>query len=265
MNNIDQLTCNLKPINEDVIKVIQITDTHVLDDGAPSFNDFDTSASLIRVIQHIKTKEADADLILLTGDLVHEPTESAYQKLADHLSVITTPLFCLPGNHDDPVKMNYVMGANGFDISNLIHIGSWLIILLNTSVIGEHAGELNQQELDFLQQSLESYPECHCLIALHHHPVSINSSWMDAMALTNPDDLFEVVDKFDQVKGIIWGHIHQEFETNHNHIGLYGTPSTCLQFSPEASLFQVDNKPPAYRSLRLKTEGEILTDVNYLF
>ena len=97
----------------DRINIIQITDTHILDDGAPSFNDYDTSASLMRVIHKILESESDADLILLTGDLVHEPTKTSYQKLADHLSILTTPILSLPGNHDAPELMRYVMGANG--------------------------------------------------------------------------------------------------------------------------------------------------------
>lgn len=48
----------------DRINIIQITDTHILDDGAPSFNDYDTSASLMRVINKILESESDADLIL---------------------------------------------------------------------------------------------------------------------------------------------------------------------------------------------------------
>ena len=86
--------------NPDAIKIIQITDTHILEDDAPSFYDFDTSASLNKVIECINQNEQDADLILLTGDLVHQPTETTYQKLADYLSALKTPLYCLPGNHD---------------------------------------------------------------------------------------------------------------------------------------------------------------------
>lgn len=248
----------------ETINIIQITDTHIVDDGAPSFSDFDTSASLIKVIEEIRENESDADLILLTGDLVHEPTETSYQKLADHLSVLTTPLLCLPGNHDDPGIMNYIMGANGYDASKLIRSGQWLIILLNTCVKGEHSGELSNTELNFLRASLESKIDFHCLIALHHHPVSINSSWMDAMALLNPEEFFNVVDDFDHIRAIIWGHIHQEFELDRNNVKLLGSPSTCLQFKPESDEFGIDEKSPAYRKLILKNDGTVNSRVIYL-
>jgi len=248
----------------DRINVIQITDTHILDDGAPSFNDYDTSASLMRVINEILESESDADLILLTGDLVHEPTKTAYQKLADHLSVLTTPILSLPGNHDAPELMRYVMGANGHDTGNLIKFDDWVIILLDTCVRGEHSGELSDAELEFLRKSLEANLDSHCLIALHHHPVSINSCWMDAMSLINATDFLKIVDEFKQVRGIIWGHIHQEFEDEIANVKLFGTPSTCLQFKPGSSEFVVADKAPGYRKLILKNNGSISSNVIYM-
>ena len=248
----------------DRINIIQITDTHILDDGAPSFNDYDTSASLVRVINKILESESDADLILLTGDLVHEATKTSYQKLADHLSVLTTPILSLPGNHDAPELMRYVMGANGHDTGNLIKFDDWLIILLDTCVIGEHSGKLSTTELEFLHSSLEENQDAHCLIALHHHPVSIKSSWMDAMSLVNTKEFFNIVDEFKQVRGIIWGHIHQEFEDEIANAKLFGTPSTCLQFKPGSTEFAVDDKMPAYRKLILNKNGSISSNVIYL-
>lgn len=254
----------LTPREPGLVNVIQITDTHILDDGAPSFNDFDTSASLMRIVDEIKQSEADADLILVTGDLVHEATETAYQKLADHLSVLTIPVFYLPGNHDVPSLMDYVLGANGYQKDNLIQLEDWLIILLNTCSIGEHQGELTADELAFLQQSLAKHTDKHCLIALHHHPVPINSRWMDAMSLVNADAFWETLEPFDHVRGIIWGHIHQKFEQKKGQIRLMGSPSTCLQFIPGSDEFAVDNKGPAYRKLCLKKDGSIDSNVMYL-
>lgn len=252
-----------KPV-ADSIKVIQITDTHIMDDGAPSFNDFDTSASLQSIIEKIKDDELDADFILLTGDLVHEATKTSYQKSADHLSSLTHPVFCLPGNHDEINMMTEVMTKHGHDVEKIIKVGGWVIILLNTCVLGEHSGELSNAELDFLRKTLETYSSHPCLIALHHHPVSINSPWMDSMILINAAEFLSITDNFDQVRGIVWGHIHQEFESSRNDVKLMGSPSTCIQFKPKSDGFAVDEKPPAYRKLELHANGIIESKVVYL-
>jgi 3',5'-cyclic-AMP phosphodiesterase len=247
-----------------LLKIIQITDTHILDDGAPSFNDFDTSSSLLQVIEYINEYESDIDLVLLTGDLVHEATSSSYQKLANHLSTLTLPIHCLPGNHDDVELMNSIMKSNGLDVEKIIKVDPWLIILLNTCVKGERSGELSHSELNFLRTSLEATSDVHCLIALHHHPVLINSLWMDEMALTNAEEFLNVVDEFDHVQGIIWGHIHQEYESVRNNVILLGSPSSCLQFKPKSDIFTVDEKMPAYRKLLLQDNGVLDTKVIYI-
>jgi 3',5'-cyclic-AMP phosphodiesterase len=259
-----KLITKLKIKSSDSIKIIQITDTHIQDDDALSFSGFDTSASLLQIIKSIKINESNADLILLTGDLVHKATKSAYQKLADHLLPLTTPVRCLPGNHDDVDMMNDIMGSNGHDVGKVFKIGQWLIILLNTCVTGQHYGELSSSELEFLRTTLQSNSHEHCLIALHHHPVPIHSLWMDAMALTNAKDFLNIIDDFDHVRVIIWGHIHQKFDLIRKNVTLLGSPSTCLQFKPKSDVFTIDEKPPAYRKLVLQSNGIFNTEVLYL-
>ena len=258
------ITCEIAPRQTDRVKVIQITDTHIVDENETLFNDFDSSASLKSVIETIKTREDDADLVLLTGDLVHEPTDNAYQRLADHLATMTLPLFYLPGNHDDRAKMHYVMGNNGFDQCNLVKAGNWAIALLDSHVPGQHAGAINQDELDFLHQFLDSHPHHHALVALHHHPVPIESPWMDGMSLTNATEFLDIIDDFENVKAVVWGHIHQDFESERAHCRLLGTPSTCMQFTPRSEIFDVDDKAPAYRRLVLHRDGRLETDVKYI-
>ncbi len=244
--------------------VIQITDTHILDNEAESFDDFDTSASLERVIAYMKANEDDVDLVLLTGDCVHEPTETAYEKLAGHLEQLSWPIYFLPGNHDEPELMDAILSQHGYCIDKRILTDSWQIMLLDTRLKNEHKGELSSQQLDFLRDSLEQNTDKNTLIALHHHPVPINSRWMDQMILTNREAFLAIIDRHPQVKGVIWGHIHQQFERKWKQVKMMGTPSTCLQFTPENDEFAVDTKPPGYRRLRLNNAGEIRSDVIYL-
>jgi Icc protein len=266
MDSLEKSITQLSTGDNQQITLIQITDTHILDDGVQprSFEDFDTSESLKSVVTKIGTDENNADCIILTGDLVHEPGKNAYQKVADQLSPLTIPVMSLPGNHDDPQMMKYILGENGFDTGKLLNIGSRLIILLDSRLENEHSGELTDTELEFLRTTLESNTDKHCLIALHHHPVSINSPWMDSMILKNADDFLNVIDDFNNVRGIIWGHIHQKFKSKRNDILLLGTPSTCKQFKPKVEAYAVDNKPPAYRKIELFDDGKIKTQVVYI-
>ena len=157
--------------------------------------------------------------------------------------------------------MRYVMGANEHDTGNLTKFDDWSIILLDTCVRGEHSGELSANELEFLRTSLEDNLDSHCLIALHHHPVSINSSWMDAMSLVNATDFLKIVDEFKQVRGIIWGHIHQEYDDYRDGVRLLATPSTCIQFTAGSVKFSVEEKSPGYRWFEMMPNGDFSTEV----
>jgi 3',5'-cyclic-AMP phosphodiesterase len=245
------------PRNPDCIRVIQITDTHIFTSAEADFDGLDTSASLGAVIDHIKHNRVKADMVLVTGDLVHDPVSAAYQKLQQQLESLGMPTFCLPGNHDDPALMQTLLNQADIHTNKVIKAGEWCIVLLDSFLEGSHSGRLQEQELEFLQQNLEGAKEESVLLCLHHPLVSIESSWMDAMMLENPEDLFSVIDEQKAVRAIIWGHIHQVFRKKRNGVVLYGSPSTCIQFKPKSDEFIRDELGPAYSILLLHRDGRV--------
>jgi Icc protein len=44
-------------------------------------------------------------------------------------------------------------------------------------------------------------------------------------------------------------------------VRLLGVPSTCAQFLPHSEQFAIDPAPPGYRSLTLRADGSIATEV----
>ena len=81
------------------------------------------------------------------------------------------------------------------------------------------------------------------------------------MAIDNGDELLAVIDAPDHVRGVLWGHIHQEFDRARNGIPYMATPSTCVQFAPGSTDFQVDNVPPGCRLLELRVDGMIDSEI----
>jgi len=199
--------------------------------------------------------------VLVTGDLVHDPVTRAYERLLEKLLLLKAPVFCILGNHDHPDLMHRILNTENISTSKVLEAKQWVILLLDSFSANTHAGRLHERELRFLQQELTRTTDKHVFICLHHPPVSIDSPWMDAMMLENPDDLFAVVDKFNHVRGILWGHIHQEFSSERNKVLLFASPSTCVQFTPQATEYMKDNQPPGFREIRLGSNGSIKTEV----
>lgn len=240
-----------------------MTDTHISADENDTLAGVNTTETLLDVIAAVK-RHKDLDLVLLTGDLAETPAVDTYKKLAQLLHQVELPVYCLPGNHDDPRIMRSVLNTGNVSTANFLSCGAWSIILLNTHEHGKEGGSLSATELAGLDEALERSSDRHVLICLHHQPVPIQSPWMDRMALDNSEALFQVLDRYDNVKGIVWGHIHQEFTTTRNGVLLLGSPSTCIQFRPQSDEAGVDSKPPAYRTLTLAENGAIETRVHWL-
>lgn len=243
------------------IRIAQMTDTHIMSDPADRFDGVDCDATLRRVLAAIHAEDSQPDLILLTGDLVHDPDATAYQRLGQLLASAPAPIYCLPGNHDHPATMRMHLHAPPVRHDRHVMLDGWQILLLDSWLPNEHAGRLAQAELDWLHQTLAAHRDRHTLVCLHHPPVAIGSPWMDAMGLRNPDEFFSVIDQHPQVRAIIWGHIHQVFETERKGVRLLACPSTCLQFKPRSSDYAVDYLAAGYRWLELHDDGRLETGV----
>lgn len=241
------------------VNIIQITDTHILANPSETFDGVDSAATLAAVLGHIGSNE-QPDLMLLTGDLVHEPDAPSYRRLHGLLKTIPVPVYAIPGNHDDPALMESLLTAP-VRHEREIQLSDWRILLLNSWLEGEHAGHLPDTELDWLHARLDAHPETPTLIALHHPPVAIGSPWMDAMGLKNADDFLAMLDRQPQIAAVIWGHIHQQFESERNGIQLLGCPSTCVQFMPGSREYSQDDQGPGYHRLTLAPDGDITSEI----
>ncbi len=250
---------NNKRQNE--IVLIQITDTHIFTNQNETFDGINTSDSLTAVLDQINEDFPTFNYMIVTGDLVQEPEVIAYQNLQKIMSTVNKPVFYLAGNHDEPAMMKGIFAESYTSIETL---NNWSVVFLNSHKPASHGGMLSRSELDKLTRNLIKAKETNVLLCLHHHPVSIESEWMDGMMLENADELFEIVDDYQNVKGIIWGHIHQEFSGQRNGVQLMGTPSTGAQFIPGAKQFGTDNMQPGYRWLKLHPNGDIKTGVERL-
>ncbi len=246
------------------LSLLQITDTHLSADKTHRLVGLNTLSSLKQVVDHAKLHIGQPDLILATGDLTHDASHEGYSILKNQLSQLNAPIYYLPGNHDDTEQLLKSCAKHQADFPFVLQKSGWSIILLDSSLTGEVSGYICPKQLAALDKMLTKNSDRNTLICLHHHPIKVGSAWMDNIALKNSDELFAVIDKHLQIKGILYGHIHQTFEARHNGISMMGAPSTCVQFAPNQDKFGIDEQPPGYRWLILLPDGTIQSDVKHL-
>jgi Icc protein len=171
----------------------------------------------------------------------------------------------LPGNHDDPVALRDALeGHPAFQFGGHFDAGGWRIVLLDSVVPGEVWGRLGDADLGALDRCLTEARDRHALVCLHHHPVSMASGWLDGIGLREPEGFLEVLARHPQVRGVVWGHVHQAFDALRGGVRLLATPSTCVQFMPRVDDFAIDSRPPGYRMLALQARGGIDSEVAWL-
>lgn len=241
------------------ILLAQLSDTHLFADPTARQHTWCTQASFSAVLDDLKSQAPDA--VLATGDLVHDESAIGYSRLASALHKLQVPVCYLPGNHDDPQRLQTAFAPLGESAPARVQLGSWQLLLLDDHLPGQAAGEVPQYQLDQLAYWLGHHPQP-ALIALHHPPVSVGSRWLDAMGLRNGPTLLKLVALHPQVRAIVCGHVHQALDMRVNGVRILAVPSTGRQFLPQSESFAEDAAAlPGYRRLWLHASGRLETDV----
>jgi Icc protein len=244
----------------DEIRLLQFTDPHLVARSDGTLRGVNTRESLLGVLRHARAHHWNADALLLTGDLVNDDP-GGYAAVRELFGDLGKPVWCLPGNHDDAELMRQELDSAPFQVGGFHDLGAWRIVLVDSCVAGQAHGHVGASELARLDECLSGAAERHVLVALHHHPVRVGSRWIDSVGLQNSEEFFSLTDRHPCLRAIIWGHVHQSFDTHRKGVRLLGTPSTCAQFLPHADQFAIDPSAPGYRRLSLHADGSLDTEV----
>jgi Icc protein len=197
--------------------------------------------------------------VVCSGDIVNDEP-GGYVHFARELTQFGKPVYCVPGNHDDPVRLRRALSGPPFQVGGHVDLGAWRVVLVDSCKPGQVRGHISAAELAALDAALAGAPR-YAIVFVHHHPVPMESRWLDAIGIENADEFLRVLDAHPQLRAISWGHVHQSFDARRHGVRLLATPSTCAQFLPLSDAFAVDARPPAYRRLTLQPDGALDTEV----
>lgn len=243
-----------------VLRLVQFTDTHLYGSETESLRGIPTYPALMRALTLAQARNFPVDAILATGDLVQDDP-AGYAHFRRLFGSLGAPVLCLPGNHDEPEAMRRELAGRPFVLDPVFDLGNWRIVLLDSCIPGSAGGRLAPHSLAQLDAALASAANRHALVCLHHHPVSMSSQWLDQVGLENAPEFLATVDRHRNVRAILWGHVHQNYDGLRKGVRLLATPSTCAQFLPHSDTFAVDVRPPAYRTFELHSDGTLVTEV----
>ena len=247
------------------LKIIHITDTHLLDQESACLHGYNTRASFENVLQASCIAMPDADFILLTGDISQTGSERSYRQLPSILGNIDIPVFAVPGNHDSPLYLQQHFSQCPHAEIVLVEQFSCPLVLISSWIPGVHHGEVPAHCLEQLENYLASCTAELVCIGMHHPPVSTGSKWLDRLGLKNGYELIEIIRNKSINTIILCGHIHQELEVKSGPVTLFATPSSCHQFTPQSEHMLIDHsRSPAFRTITIRASQIVESAIHYL-
>ncbi len=225
-------------------RLLQLTDCHLLANPADCYQHIQPWHHVQQLLQVLKAQSFDA--LILTGDLTQDHSLASYQLLAALLADWPSPVFYLPGNHDDPALMAQAFAAPPFIAASAITSAHWRWLLLNTK--GETpAGSFTADRCAALTEQL-AVDDKPVWLFCHHHPLPIGAS-IDQHGLQQPELLLSTLAQFPKVKGLAHGHCHYHYQRWYDYpqlqggLQVVGCPATSVQFCLTPEWQTVDQGP----------------------
>lgn len=237
------------------VKLLHLTDTHIHDQPNTVFYQSQPDQALRRIVRHAQHCMSAIDAVVVTGDLTHDGGAQACRQLQALLADFDCPVYVTLGNHDATDTIHQHLLNEQISQPSSIQLEHWQLVFADSHVDQQVSGWVEPTRLDELCQQLEDSTQPAVLFT-HHPPVNIQCQWLDRIGLDNGAELLQQLLPFRQLKAIVFGHIHQAFTTNVEHLQLLGTPSTCVQFKPHSDDFAVDTRDPGYRIIELGDNGD---------
>lgn len=251
--------------NTPPIVLLQVTDPHLHAAADSKMRGVNTYETLLAVLEHAQQDERwPPAAIVATGDLVQDESHGGYERFKSCFADFGVPIYCIPGNHDDPEIMQEILSEQPFQVCGNAVLGAWQLVLLSTFVKGEDSGAVGAEQLSAMDSFLTENTERPTMICMHHQPVPMGSAWLDGVGLTDSEEFLRVVERHSHVRAVVWGHVHQALDEQRGDVRFLSTPSTCAQFAPKKHFFALDDKPPGCRWLMLHADGSIDTTVDWL-
>jgi Icc protein len=212
--------------------VLHLSDTHLVDETL-LYGAVDSEAKLRQIFAEVEASHAAPDALVFTGDLTDKGEPGAYEKLRDIVEPVAESLgaqvIWAMGNHDDRghfrtallrEEPSYAPIDHSYDVDGL------RIITLDTTVLGHHHGELEQDQLDWLAAEL-AVPAPHgTILALHHPPVPCVLDLSVLVELRDQPRLADVLRDSD-VRSILAGHLHYSTTATFAGIPVSVASATC--------------------------------------
>jgi len=249
------------------MKLIHLTDLHISPDAAGT--PFEGAAErAARAVEIINADHADAELCVVTGDIVYDPDPEAYKLAEQILSGLKVPVVSLLGNHDHRTMAIIALASvlpdrDGF-VQAVVKTSGATCIMLDTKAEGTHAGEFCAIRQAWLQDVL-SETDGPVWIFMHHAPFPTGLAAMDTIGLKADDAaaLGDLLSAHGNVEHMFFGHYHRPMSGRWRNIAFSAHRSMMLQCAFDLNTREFVPAVPEEPQFAVVLGGPDLTVVHY--
>lgn len=191
-------------------KIIVMADLHIVPEPELSHS-LDTSARTREAIAFINNNHADADLLVIAGDLADRGDPNSYSRLKDLLAEIDLPYVMTLGNHDN--RSNFLAEFGDLadpqtgKMDHSLTVDGCGIVILDSSEPGVGSGRLSPVQLDWLSNRLAEHASRSVVVMLHHNICPLHNQ-NDRIVLEHRDAFVDVLRGHQDIRAVVSGHVH---------------------------------------------------------
>ena len=205
------------------------------------------AANLADAVGRVLAVEPRPDCIVITGDLADTGHPEEYAALHAILRRCPVPVHLMPGNHDDPDALIARFGdtpflADGLSTSYAVRYPEATIIVADSWLPEDPAGQLGPDQLGWIDQTLAARPQVPAFVCLHHPPLALGMPFLDSIMLTDAAAFAQVIRQHPHVVRVLTGHVHRNVSALFAGTLMTAAPSTFRQ----SALRMHDAELPGY-------------------
>jgi 3',5'-cyclic AMP phosphodiesterase CpdA len=244
--------------------VAQLTDPHI---GADWIDD--AAGALVAAVATVtRVLGGHPDAVVVSGDVADTPTDAEYQEARVALDRLGAPIYAVAGNDDDRAGLrrhfDFPAGPAGDQLYYAVDLGPVRLVGLDTKCPGRDGGQLDAEQLTWLDGTLAEHPATPTLVAMHHPPVVTGLAGMDSIGIPEDDRaaLAEIIGRHRQVHVIVAGHVHRAVIGGLGGATVLALPSTGMQlaFDIEADQLSFIREPPCI-ALHLLVDDRLVSHI----
>jgi 3',5'-cyclic AMP phosphodiesterase CpdA len=193
-----------------MLKFIVLSDLHIVPKGDLSHG-LCTTDRFQQSIDFVNENHADADFVIIAGDLADHGEKAAYERFQQTLSTLKPKTYLTLGNHDDRDAFLEVFPTQADETGSVNHVidshDHRVIVLDSCDKDSGHAGLIGSDQLGWLAARLDEAMDRPVIIVLHHNITKFHVQ-TDFIILRDNASFAEIVSRHPDIRQVISGHVH---------------------------------------------------------